>query len=822
MSLFDNQDDQYEDEMYESRHRSKIGSFFAKLLVFFIAIPAVIVGALHFWFLFAQGRLRISVISIITFFELLIIIPIVKATHPITNLINAVTFSGDVTMSSFIISYIALFSVIGIIGAYILDIWKARQFKNTPYLLSMDGWSYKFTYRDTPWEILRRKMIKKALIDGKYYDESSSPLGIREEPTSYQTEEIDEDKAHLQKNEAEVVSRSYKAALKHTLITGETGSGKTVTMLSLMYNDIKNGFPVCVIDFKKSPDVLYFLSKWAKDFDRDFYYFSNGDLSDNGNEFYDTKSTYDPFLGGDQSSLTDTIVSLRQWDTASDVYRSRTESLLTALFFGLLNVDHDDVPNIPWSAGGLNQIIAAMDLKNMYDMIRALDKKYAAGKLINTDIQRLATLKEIYESLRKNSSEGKVLKEQLEGIKLICNKLILSSYGHWLAKGNSKKHIDLLQISTSKKGPIVLFGLSQMEESEFAKSMGAIILGDLKRTSSTKNEMNNDVPFGVYIDEFQTIDPNDASDLLEKSRSAGFFCTLASQSLEKISAASPINGEATLKSVLDTCGNYIFHSGAQQDSAERMSKILGQTRHVSRSSSTKINNGLLSLNLFNQRLGVIKKDVTVDYIIPPSKFQSLSAPLESNGYKSEAYFISSVPAEKNRKISIFGAQRVQVIAQTEITDGIPIEFRNFIGNAAELRHERQTGVNIKNIISDNVEPPVDETMNDIMGEFSSKKRTPEIINDNEWEIEEISEEQSPNEPVIMNKPEQTVKTAPKPQATVSNQQKKEKPTPLETTRPLTSFERMKLAEKEKKSSAKRNENKKNEKTKTDSFKLPKL
>ena len=807
MNLFENQESMYDGDNRRPSRDSPIARFFIKILLTIVALPAVIVGAIHFWTLFGYGRLRLSVISCITILELLIVVPLVGAFHPLQTIGHFFTFSGEAKINNLLFAYLLICIIAGIVGAYILDIVKVYQFKTNPSLLFMDGWAYQFSYRKTPVELLRIKFLKKTMNEGKCYSEEEAPLGILEEPILYQGEDIDDSRSSLEVTHANVVGRSYHEAVKHTLVTGATGSGKTVSLLSLIYNDILCGYPVCVVDFKKSSDVLYFLSKWAKDLNRDFYYFANGTNDDLGNDFYYQKATYDPFSSGEQSSRSDVILSLREWDTASDVYKGRTESLLNALFFALLSVDHDEVPRIPWSEGGINQIIAAMDLTVMYDLIMVLNKKREKGLLDKTDIKRLDTFTEIYQSLITKTPEGKALREQLDGIKLICNKLIMSSYGNWLSKGMSKKHIDLLKIATSTDGPIVLFGLSGMEEPEFARALGSIISSDLKRTVNIKNGMSDRNRFGIYIDEFQTLDPNDVTDLLEKARSAQAFCTLATQSLEKISSAAPINGEATLRSILDTCGNYLFHSGAKEDSGERMAKILGKTNHIRRRVSTKANSKLFSPNILAQRQGVVNKEIEEDWIIPPSKFQNLSVPTSTNGYKSEAYFITNFSKNDGSAKTVFGAQKIQVIAQNEITQGISADFEDFIKTSTAERHLRQTGEDIRNFSNKHEKNEVDDVDFLYLSENKlSKQPEPsdnysveDLLNVNGWGIDEIDEiddnlsETASREELTTKVPidegiGQGIKTIAKPKFTEAPAA----PKTIPSSRPLTSFERMKL------------------------------
>lgn len=973
--MFNSDEEMYDDEHTEhSRHGrgfgDKAGLFILKMIGIIFVLPAMAVGWLQFYLLFMKGKFRLSVTSIILAIEMLILIPILTLSNPFALIKEALT-SWDIR--GMIVPYLAICLITGVVGSYIVIAIKVFQFKTNPSQLEMDGWSYRFTYRDTPWETAKRKYLKKAMIEGQYYGDEESPIGILQEPTQMQVAQIDDSKLSLVSNKARVISRSYEDAMKHSVVTGETGSGKalhvatviptpsgnrtvgdlkvgeiiydenkepttilakfqpmtedhyelsfnkgtefvkacgdhlwevvidgkavikntrelvevyadvhveglnglkhridniseiddnkedyycftvdsksslfmctesfipthnTVTLLSLIYNDIQNGYPVCVVDFKKSPDVLYFLSKWAKEYGREFYYFSGGDSSDRGNQFYGEKATYDPFASGEQNARADVVLNLRQWDSSSDVYRSRTEAILIALFFALLNANKEDVPNVPWDKGALHQIIASMELPVMYDLIASLEKDRIARQgtrdaISETDADRIKTLQNIYESLKSNTSDGKALREQIEGIKLICNKLTMSSYGSWLSKGMSSKHIDLLKIATSNQGPIVLFGLSPMEEQDFAKSMGSIIMSDLKRTAHTKNEMHNKIPFGVYIDEFQTIDPSDVTDLLEKSRSAKFFCTIASQSLEQIVVASKDNGEATLKSVLDTCGNYIFHSGAKQDSAERMAKVLGQTERIVRTITTATNSKVLSLNLLNQRRGRTNKSIMHDWIISPSKFQNLSSPSAANGFKSEAYVITKVEDDQGVYTGL-GAQRVQIIAQREITDGIPKEFLQFIGNSSAQRYKRQTGEDISGLAGIDLFQPKEVDEIDDIANIELNKKTPVetyapheepdyiesyIDEEDDWGIEAIEDDSkdSMNEiesmfsDVSIERPAPDInvnkavtRKSPQRRGGISTNTKsiaKEAPVKLKEfpkERPLTSFEKMQLARK---------------------------
>lgn len=663
-----------DDEQLDRRHQDN--SMFLKILeliICILALPAFIIGVLQYYGLFKKGRLRFSVILFISVIEILLILPFALNTSLMTSI--SYLFHGNFV---YFIQSITLWDLIlGIIVSDSLIIFKALQFKFNPATLSMNGWS-KFRYRDTPLIYFKKKFLQKELSEGKCYSDTDSPIGLLSESPKFRKPEIDENEEALKKYNPAVVYRSYHDAVHHTIITGQTGSGKSICMLSLMYNDILNKIPLCVVDFKKSGDELYFLSKWAKEHGRDFYYFTNGEGSKN--DFYGEQATYDPLSTGDQTSRADFILSLREWDAASDVYKQRTTEILQGVLFALIQVPREEATNIDWDSGNLKKLLSALSMENMYDLVNYLSKELEKGQYNVTEQLRVSNFIDNYKELSNPKSQtGKALREQLSGIRTVINKLVMSSYGKWLMKGSSSKHIDLLKFATSDKAPIVLFAFSAQEEPDFAKSMGQVIMSDLKRASSAKTEMNDNRLFGVYVDEFQTLNPKSIADLLAKARSAGFFITIASQSLEQISAAASENADATLQSILDVCGNYLFLKGAKQDSAERMAKIMGQNRHVIRQVQNRLNSGFLQLNIFNNRHAIVSTNVQDDWIVSPSDFQSLRDSRETNGKYSEAYFISSSDDHKNKAI-LNSAQKVQIIAQKDLLPGASKEFKDFISN----------------------------------------------------------------------------------------------------------------------------------------------
>lgn len=692
----------YEDEYYDDYPRRRgglgrsIGMKILKLIGIILCLPAVIVGGLQFYILFARGRLRLYIISLINIIELLIFIPIMMKIDPISTMIESFSFRSGVEWGPLLLSYLLICILIGIIGGWVFTAVKVRQFKIMPSILMMNGWTYKFQYRTTPWEIYKERALIKELKDGKQLGYDPSPIGVLQEKPRLQVEEIDVNRELLIPTDKEIISRSYADALKHTLITGGTGAGKTMTMLALIKNDVEMGIPVCVIDFKKSATMLDKLSALAREYDRPFYYFSNGDDPANNTELFNGKATFDPFDSGDQNSRTETILDLREWDSAAAVYKDQTKNLLISINYALLNVNQADVPNIPWHRGGLHRVLAALDLVNMKELLIGLNRQFEIDAEngtppSETDIDRLNTLKTTYNLLVMKGADGKKLREQLEGLRLTCSNLIMSSYGNWLTTTHDGNHIDMYDIMTSEKAPIVLFAFSENEESEYAKSLGTITFNEIKKAATKKETSVYDNMFGLYVDEAQTVDPEVYSGIFEKARSAKIFATLSVQSMEQISAESDRDGEAVLKALLDTCNNFIIHAGATHDTAERLSKIVGETNYKNtRLGEEEINKSMFNLQLTTNLTGRPMTEITRDWVIPPSQFSKLAIPSKENGYKSEAYYITNFKVgDRKKRDTLKGAKKVRVVPPSDVVAPTSEEYLEYERIQEEESYNRQ-------------------------------------------------------------------------------------------------------------------------------------
>ena len=584
---------------------------------------------------------------------------------------------------------------------------QARQLKLYPELKVMKGWAYNFEYKKTPYELYKRKQNIKSLKEGNEYAYDSAPLGILVDKVFMESNDAGDVKYF---DKERIVRSYYTERCGHTAATGQTGAGKTYTMLQLMRNDIEAGNPVFAIDFKKGTEYPYYLAKWAKEHGRQFYHFTAGKPGTYNNPFCDNQASYDPLATGTATSKADMMLNLRQWDGASEVYKKRTKDILESIFYLLENVDREKTKQyINWHEGGLSQFVSALQLKNLYALIEQFkievtDKEHSGIKVSGGDKRRLSALLGLYEEL--NSPQGKGLLEQINGLVSNCRTLIMSSYGDWLARGETPYHINLFEFATSEEAPVVLFSFNPQEESDFAKYMGSIILSDLSRTSAYKNAQGNKDLVGVYLDEFQILDPATVADLLEKARSSKMYILLSLQSLEQIVKSSSANGTAVRDSIVDTIQNFIIHKGSGQNTAEELAKIIGQANMKKYVESGQRNSSLFQLNWRNSRNSRVNTQVEPDWIVSPSKFQNLSAPVKENNYTSTAYYITKACAEKEfASMERAVARKVQIIVDEELLQPIPEDFIIKFNNSFNAdKNEQKYLKNIQTQTEQIVEP----------------------------------------------------------------------------------------------------------------------
>lgn len=635
-------------------------------IVGLILLPSIVIGYLLFFILFRTLHYKNSFNIPVIIIPSIIILSIVFIFIP----------------DSLIWKYIYITLIVGPIIGIILCITQSIKLKKHPEIKLQIGPYYNFKYNENIFDRLRRNKLKEELSEGELNSSEAIPLGMLVEPVELQN--------NKQYDSIEPVYMYYDDAYKGTFVSGTTGSGKSVTLLQMMENTAQVGYPLIVIDFKKGQNISYHLSRMAKKYNRKFYHFVNGTST---GELAQYQSSYDPLAA--KEGQTDLILGMRTWDAASEVYKNRQISLLQTIFFLLNNLDEKDVPNFPWNEGGISQFVAALQIPNLFDLIQAYARKIDKTNPDRNMELKLQSLQEVYNDLIAPKS---ILKEQLDGLSVTMKNLTMSSYSNSLYKGShGENHIDLSKMCMDEDGPIILFQFSPNAEPEFAKYMGSIIVSDIKRAFGHKEVLDNKLPCGIFMDEFQTIDIDLIADIVAKVRSAKGFPVLSSQSILQLAANADSNASYKIDAFVEVINNFIVHNGASDNEAERFSKILGKTSKVSYKITEDNSSGL-----FKKNKQMINKSESLEYRLEPNKLQKIAAPTEANNYRAECYLIQKSTNESQfAKLGYGIARKVFLIPNKDVLSKVPESFKKSVSSDNTKKVKNNTNILTKNSVPEN-------------------------------------------------------------------------------------------------------------------------
>ena len=625
-----------------------------KIVVFILClplIPAGLFGLLFYWLFLRVLKFKRSVSGFITLF---MVAGGYLAFSAMGGLSGAVeVFTGD---GGFLENWIALVYLLiplsvglGALFGYGLILWDVRDIHNNPHRVELPGfWTYNIHWKKTPLELLKKRRAIKALQRGSLIDDDRAPLGYEE----------DADR---------VAYRFTEESVRHTLVTGAAGSGKTISMLSMMRADIEAGRTVIAVDFKRSPEFAAKLAAWGNEFGVPFYHFEKGKPESYRVEHSLGQSTYDPFASGSGSEM---VLNMREYDTNSAVYKEAMQQLLQVVFAMMEQADRSKAPRVDWNHGGIYQLASAITDPNLKDLLVAVE-----GQPIFHQAQDYVPL--------ATASKGPE-RDALEKLRGQMRTIVASAYGRWFKIGDGSRNIDLLQMMTGDQ-TIVLFSFNSEDELELSRYVGSMIFADMRACSSKIRARKASKITNVYVDEFQAVPPTAVNGLLEKARESKIAMTLAQQAFEQIITSSASNGEAYLQSILVTCSNFLTHAGMTQDSAERISKLLGKHWKTVYSRTNKSDGGFLKNNFGNRRNQIVSANKQEVWKVEPAEFMALSAPSSGNGYKSTAILVNKAVSDPDVEAEGTLARKLWMIPPaTVLEEYVP----PYIGDEVDLNAQK--------------------------------------------------------------------------------------------------------------------------------------
>jgi intracellular multiplication protein IcmO len=353
--------------------------------------------------------------------------------------------------------------------------------------------------------------------------------------------------------------------MRHLAIIGQSGVGKTVLGMNILYQQTARGGGWLFIDAKLDKDVRDQLAYMARIFGReDEFYVMNVDDPDNSN-------TYNPLLNGDPDEIASRLLNLlpsSDNNPGSDFYKQSANYALTVLIGALQ---------------AANKRYTFMDLAIMLQSAAAIGK---VESLVPLDSQAFMVLQVFLDTFKKQDKTG--IKIDTDKLKTILGGM--SGRIAQFAQGKFGKvfnttvpEIDLTDIVRNNKMCYVM--LPTMGKDTAALNLGKMVLSDLrtavaKMQGLTKSERPNP-PFICFADEMGSYVMPGISRVFEQARSAGVMMIPAFQTFANLASVSPEFEEMIIGNTWTKC----FFKLGSMDSATKAADLIGQEKNYQHSVS---------------------------------------------------------------------------------------------------------------------------------------------------------------------------------------------------------------------------------------------
>lgn len=346
--------------------------------------------------------------------------------------------------------------------------------------------------------------------------------------------------------------------MRHLAIIGQSGVGKTVLGMNLLWQQTARGGGWLFIDAKLDKDTRDQLAYMTRVFGReDEFYVMNVDDPDNSN-------TYNPLLNGDPDEIASRLLNLlpsSDNNPGSDYYKQSANYALTVLVGALQAAD---------------KRYTFMDLAIMLQSAAAIGK---VETLVPLDSTAFMVLQVFLDSFKKKDKSGinvdtDKLKQILGGMSGRIAQFAQGKFGKVF--NTTVPEIDLTDIVKNNKMCYVM--LPTMGKDTAALNLGKMVLSDLrtavaKMQGLTKSERPNP-PFMVFADEMGSYVMPGISRVFEQARSAGVMMIPAFQTFANLASVSPEFEEM----IIGNTFTKVFFKLGSVDSATKAADLIGQEK----------------------------------------------------------------------------------------------------------------------------------------------------------------------------------------------------------------------------------------------------
>ena len=300
-----------------------------------------------------------------------------------------------------------------------------------------------------------------------------------------------------------------------TMVTGASGSGKSVQALELIKQDMDKERNIIFFDFKGEKETSDTLKKFARERNYEIYSLDDEDAY-----------SFDPLYDMSPTGRVEAILNTRKWsmDGADAHFRTNTQLLIQKY-------------------------------------IQAFDKVFMKS---NSQLYTVNFYK--FVMANKPNMNNRALADAYKTLITLLEVVLTSKLGPSLS-GNHKRKFSFSEAEKFNEKYIMIISIPS-DSKEFANSISSFYFRNLMATGTNSSFSP---AIALYIDEFGTLEnPFVIKDILEKGRSCGIMATIIMQDIFQIVINT---NEAYLNSLLGTVNNFLIFAGATKEAAIKMTGV---------------------------------------------------------------------------------------------------------------------------------------------------------------------------------------------------------------------------------------------------------
>jgi hypothetical protein len=509
------------------------------------------------------------------------------------------------------IAYFNPYSYLGLYGVLPFDVtWLERivkhpmEFTNTSLFLYLSGGLFVSYGWSLMTDFHRSKRVKSTEEKRDTFKSSSHYQKVRK--NRFQLTAKAQKKWRTQKEQDQLLLgitengkpyyMDFKEINQHMFIPATTGGGKTILLLNFVEYALIKKLPFIFIDGKGSSESIEEVETLCKRYDRKLKVFS-----DKG------RLTYNPLKYGGPTVIKDKLEQLIE--TESDYYSSISTSLVQAL---IQFIDDYEFTRDLWTFAKYLDPNEILEVLNQ-DVIEVPEEEPAEMAAVSTSYSSFLPTEEakkpekkapkqtakpvrskraeknyerLFKRYRHEEAGENHLFKNASSVRTQIYLLLDSELGHLFEETDDS--LDLIRISEEKEALFVSF--DGLIYDKFIKVIARFLILDINYLVSYRNRNQlKDQPILAIYDEFSVYANDKIVDTVNKSRSAGFHCIIATQTLADLEKNDPY----LAKQVVGNTNTYAIGQTNNPEEVESWANTLGTFKDIDLTITTEKQEGRL-------------------------------------------------------------------------------------------------------------------------------------------------------------------------------------------------------------------------------------